>query len=133
MNRFCLMNRVMALLVSVSFLGAYSLPSVAGIVGTEQLLQNQSQGVDRASLLSALERDEVRRQLIARGVDPDNARQRIAALSDEQVREIGNGIDQLPAGAGVLEILVAVVLVLVILDVVGVTNIFSFIHPPSNR
>ncbi len=133
MDRTCMMNRVMALLVCVSFLGTYSAPSLAGIVTTEDLLQQQAQGVDRASLLSALDRDDVRQQLVARGVSPDAARQRIAALSDAQVNAIAGDIDSLPAGAGVLEILIAVVLVLVILDVVGVTNIFSFIHPPSRR
>lgn len=133
MYRFCMMKRLMALLVSASFLGTYPLPSLAGIVTTEQLLQQASSGVDRAALLSALDRDEVRQQLVARGVDPDAARQRIAALSDAQVNTLGQRIDELPAGAGVLELLIAVVLVLVILDVVGVTNIFSFIHPPSGR
>jgi len=128
-----MMKRLMALLVSASFLGTYPLPSLAGIVTTEQLLQQASSGVDRAALLSALDRDEVRQQLVARGVDPDAARQRIAALSDAQVNTLGQRIDELPAGAGVLELLIAVVLVLVILDVVGVTNIFSFIHPPSGR
>jgi len=120
-----------ALLVCVSFLGTYSLQASAGLVSTEQLQQQRSP--DKAALLAALDRDTVRQQLIARGVDPDDARARIAALSDAQVEAVGQNIDTLPAGSGVLEVLVAVVLVLVILDILGVTNIFSFIHHPSKH
>lgn len=131
MQRFCILNRFVALLVCVSFLGTYSLQASAGLVSTEQLQQQRSP--DKAALLAALDRDTVRQQLIARGVDPDDARARIAALSDAQVEAVGQNIDTLPAGSGVLEVLVAVVLVLVILDILGVTNIFSFIHHPSKH
>ena len=110
-------------------LTTYSLPAWSGIVSTEQLLQQQFEALDKAALMDMLERDEVRQQLIERGVDPVDAQQRIAALSDEQISELKTKIDELPAGSGVVGILVAVILVLVILDIIGVTNIFSFIHP----
>jgi len=124
------MKRVMTALVCLSLMSGWSLPSYAGIISTEQLLQQQLESLDRQSLITMLDRDDVRRQLVERGVDPDDAKMRIAALSDEQVREMKDGIGELPAGGGVVGILVAVLLVLVILDIVGVTNIFSFIHPP---
>ncbi|HHJ16082.1 MAG TPA: hypothetical protein ENJ80_05225 [Gammaproteobacteria bacterium] len=125
-----LMKRVVALLVSVSFFSSYSLPAWSGMVTTDQLIQEQWQSLDRATLISMLDRDEVREQLIERGVDPQLAKARIAALSDAQVSEIRDNIDNLPAGSGVVGIMIAVLLVLVILDVLGVTNIFTFINPP---
>jgi len=124
-----LMKRVMAILVSLSFFTTYSLPAYSGIVTTEQLIQEQLESLDKSSLVSMLDREEVRQQLVDRGVDPDYAIQRIAALSDEQINEIKSNIDGLPAGSSVVGILVAVLLVLVILDIIGVTNIFSFINP----
>ena len=127
------MKRVMALLVSLAMLSTYSLPAYSGVVTTEQLIQQQLESMDRDQLVSLLDRSEVRQQLIDRGVDPEYARQRIAALSDAQIEQIKSEIDQLPAGSGVVGILIAVLLVLIILDVVGVTNIFSFIHSPSSR
>jgi len=45
----------------------------------------------------------------------------------------GRGLDELPAGGSVVGIMVAVLLVLIILDIIGVTNIFSFIHSPAKR
>jgi hypothetical protein len=122
-----LMKRVMAILVSLSFLTTYSLPAYSGIVTTEQLMEEQLESLDRDTLVSLMDREEVRQQLIDRGVDPDYAKQRIAALSDEQINEIKANIDDLPAG-GVIGILIAVLLVLIILDIIGVTNIFSFIN-----
>ena len=126
-----LMKRIMVLLVSVSFFSTYSLPAWSGIVTTDQLLQQQLEVLNKSSLVAMLDRDDVRQQLVERGVDPDYAKARIAALSDAQIEELKDSIDTLPAGSGVVGILIAVLLVLIILDIVGVTNIFSFIHSPS--
>jgi len=126
-----LAKRIMVLFVSVSFFTTYSLPAWSGIVTTDQLIQEQFETLDRASLLAMLDRDDMRQQLVERGVDPDYAKQRVAALSDAQVKEIKDSIDSMPAGSGVVGILIAVLLVLVILDIVGVTNIFNFINSPS--
>ena len=126
-----LMKRIIVLLVSVSFFSTYSLPAWSGIVTTDQLLQQQLEVLNKSSLVAMLDRDDVRQQLVERGVDPEYAKARIAALSDAQIEELKGSIDTLPAGSGVVGILIAVLLVLIILDIVGVTNIFSFIHSPS--
>jgi hypothetical protein len=125
-----LMKRIIVLLVSVSFFSTYSLPAWSGIVTTDQLLQQQLEVLNKSSLVAMLDRDDVRQQLVERGVDPEYAKARIAALSDAQIEELKDSIDTLPAGSGVVGILIAVLLVLIILDIVGVTNIFSFIHSP---
>ncbi len=126
-----LMKRIMVLLVSVSFFSTYSLPAWSGIVTTDQLLQQQLEVLNKSALVAMLDRDDVRQQLVERGVDPEYAKARIAALSDAQIEELKHNIDTLPAGSSVVGILIAVLLVLIILDIVGVTNIFSFIHSPS--
>lgn len=125
-----LMKRIIVLLVSVSFFSTYSLPAWSGIVTTDQLLEQQLEELNKSSLVAMLDRDDVRQQLVERGVDPEYAKARIAALSDAQIEELRDSIDTLPAGSGVVGILIAVLLVLIILDIVGVTNIFSFIHSP---
>ena len=124
-----LVKRVMVIQVSLSFFTNYTLPAYTGNFTTEQQIQEQLESLDKQSLVSMLDREEVRQQLVDRGVDPDYAKQRIAALSDQQISEIKANIDEMPAGSGVVGILIAVLLVLVILDVIGVTNIFTFINP----
>jgi hypothetical protein len=122
-----LTQRVMAILVCVSFVCSHSSAAWAGVVSTGQLLQQQA-AIDKTSLVSALERQEVRQRLVELGVDPEQATLRIAGLDDEQIGEILGNLDALPAGAGVLEVVVAVLVVLVILDLVGITKIFPFIQ-----
>jgi len=126
-----LMKRIVVLLVSVTFFTTYSIPAWSGIVTTDQLIQEQFEVLNKTSLVAMLDRDDVRQQLVERGVDPEYARARIASLSDAQIDELKGSIDTLPAGSSVVAILIAVLLVLVILDIVGVTNIFTFIHSPS--
>lgn len=123
------MKRVMALLLTLAMLNTYSLPAYAGVVTTEQLMLQQLESMDREALVSLLDRSEVQQQLVDRGVDPEYAKQRIAALSDAQIEQIKSEIDELPAGSGAVGILIAVLLVLIILDIIGVTNIFTFIKP----
>ena len=69
--------------------------------------------------------------MIARGVDPIEARVRMDSLSDDEVIKIVERINQLPAGGSAVEALLVIILagfiVLVILDIAGVTDVFPFI------
>jgi hypothetical protein len=107
------------------------LPAHAALIGTEQLLQSDSSA--QAKISSFLARAEVRRELAARGVDPADVQARVAALSDQQARELAARIDQLPAGGdGVGDVLGAIVLIFVILlitDILGLTKVFPFTRP----
>jgi len=107
------------------------LPAHAALIGTEQLLQNDSAA--RTTIRSFLARAEVRRELAARGVDPADAQARVAALSDGQAQQLAARIDQLPAGGdGVGDVVGALVLVFVILlitDLLGWTKVFPFTRP----
>jgi hypothetical protein len=119
-----IVNRTIAcaLIVSIIGLGMPS-SSLAGIVTTDEARA----GIKRDQVASFLERSEVRDRMQALGVDPDAARTRVAALSDDEVASLADQLDQLPAGGSdVLTAVVVVFLILVILDLLGVTNIFPF-------
>lgn len=119
-----ILNRTIAcaLIVSIIGLGMPS-SSMATIVGTEEA----SAGIQRDRVASFLERSEVRARMQALGVDPDAARSRVAALSDDEVASLADQLDQLPAGGSdVLTAVVVVFLILIILDLLGVTDIFPF-------
>jgi hypothetical protein len=86
----------------------------------------------REYLHQLLAREDVRAALIARGIDPLEAKARVKSLSDAEVIEIADQIEQLPAGgdsflAVVLAIAILVFLVLVITDITGHTDVFPFI------
>lgn len=96
----------------------------AATVSTQmQLEAAQGQGL-RDQVLQALAQDDVQQQLIARGVDPAAARQRVAALSDSELADLQRQIDEMPAGSGALAVVGVVAIVLLVLDLAGVLNIF---------
>lgn len=73
----------------------------ADIVSTHEFVQEQQSGWDRAQLTEQLQREDVRELFVQYGVDPDEALLRVAALTDEEVRELTASINELPAGAGI--------------------------------
>ena len=105
----------------------------AGLVTTEQVVDATAAASDRERLAAVFLRDDVRQQMEALGVDREEAMARLASLSDQEIQQIAGKIDELPAGqsfiAGVLIIAGAVLIALVILDLVGVTDVFAFINP----
>jgi len=87
-------------------------------------------GPDHQRIAAALERDDVRAQLAARGVSLGEAQARVAALTDAEAAELAARIDALPAGGvDILGVALVVFLVLLITDVLGYTKIFPFTRP----
>ena len=105
----------------------------AGLVPTDQVI-NESFGAgdERARVEAFLAREDVQEQFATLGVDPAEAAQRVAALTDDEVAEIAGQLDQLPAGEGFLVTAAivggVVLLILIITDIAGITNVFTFIN-----
>jgi len=122
-------RKIGTLLLTASLLGAQVAPVQAGMIGTAQVLATEQGRLDRDSLVSLLEREDLQRQLAALGVDMKDARERVAGLTDAEVARINQRLAELPAGGDVLGIILVIFLVFVITDVIGATDIFPFIHP----
>ena len=85
---------------------------------------------ERSARLQAAEevisRQEIRESLVAFGVSPEDARARVASLSEEELSRLEAGIAALPAGGdSVLAVLGIVFVVLIVLEIVGVTDIYK--------
>ncbi|RPH44562.1 MAG: hypothetical protein EHM87_09925 [Burkholderiales bacterium] len=109
-------------------------PAAAGVVGTEDMLRDAASAstvpIDRDTLRALLDRDDVRSRLEALGVDPRAARDRVDALTDDEVGRLAGQVEQLPAGgASVIGVLFAVFVILLITDILGLTRIFPFTRP----
>jgi hypothetical protein len=100
-------------------------PSYAGMIGTEQALAASQRGGDLATVESFVAREDVRAQLEAFGVSPLWAAERVAQLSPEELRQLAGNIDSQPAGGDVIVILGIVFVVLLVLELLGVTNVFT--------
>ena len=135
MNTFrCISKPVVYLVaIGVTLLGFHA-PSVqAAIISTQTVLNNQQAQIDRQQLRDLLRRDDVKQQLLERGVDPTEVRARVDSLTDTEVRTLNAKIDELPAGRGLVGAAVLVFLVLLVTDIVGLTDVFPFVKKPARR
>lgn len=103
----------------------------AAFVPTNALNPGSAQATvnGRTAIAHTLARDDVRAQLLAYGVKPEAVEARIAALTDAEARQLADQMAELPAGGDGLGVIVLVLLVLVLTDLLGVTDVFPAIRP----
>lgn len=95
----------------------------AGIVSTKIAVQ---ESVDQRRVVNELfERQEARALLKTYGVDERQLTERINKLTTEELALINDKASELPVGSGVLSTIVLILLLLIILDLIGVAEIFS--------
>ena len=117
-------NAFVAGLISVCA-AAMPLAASANAVSTLEFVADAPQLSVQQQVQQRLQSEELRDAMTAMGVDPHAVEQRIAALSGEELAKLNASLDQLPAGAGVVEVVGLVFIVLMILELVGVTDIFT--------
>lgn len=122
-------NRYTKQLLTYTFVGLFATAGMqahtyASVVSTQDIAHEVSIDVKRSELNAMLARDDVAKQLSVMGVDPVNAKDRVAALSDDDVARLYEQMDELPAGAGAAGTIALVLVILIFLDLAGVTDIF---------
>jgi len=102
----------------------------ATLVATEQVAASEgvrSATAQRDYVNATLARADVAAGLAERGVSVEQARERVAALTDDEVATVAHTLDTAPAGASdVLGVIVTIFVVLLITDILGFTKIFPF-------
>jgi hypothetical protein len=108
-------------------------PARADLATTDRIdAVERTQRAPREVVGAFLDRADVRAALERRGVTADEAKARVAALSDSEVEGLVQKIDSAPAGAGfetVLWVAFLVFLILLITDILGFTKVFPFTRP----
>lgn len=98
----------------------------AGMIGTDEMIVAQERDGQIARINAVLAQDQVRELLVAHGVDPEAAMGRVASLSTAELQRLDNQIESMPAGGtGVLEVLGIAFLVILILELLGVIDLFD--------
>lgn len=114
---------IIAFIVSLSL---FSSTMFAGIISTKDVLHESRANVTIDSFLA---KQEVQAKLLEFGVSAENVQARIATLTDEEIAQINEQINTMPAGgdAGtILGVLVFIFIVLLVTDILGFTKVFSF-------
>jgi len=103
--------------------------SHAAMVTTNNAIQTQQIQMDRTEILGLFAQENLRDQLTQMGVDPDKAADRIANMTDVEITQLNDRLKDMPAGQDFVGVLLIVFIVFVITDVIGATDIFTFIRP----
>jgi len=85
------------LLIALMIWTPYSMAQ-AGMIGTDQV-GSSSANQERAALAGMLSRSDMASQLQLLGIDPAQAKDRVQAMSDQEVATLTQRIGALPAGA----------------------------------
>jgi hypothetical protein len=99
----------------------------AAMIGTHEVLAEQQHQVDQAQLMAMLDDEQVKDKLVAMGVERDQVESRIASLTPAELAQFNQQLDQAPAGAGVVGIIVLFLVIFIITDMLCATNIFNFV------
>lgn len=113
-------------ITSLPVAAAPTAPQSMDLVSTQSVLAADRAGADRERINEILARADVQDQLLKQGVDLDEVDARVAALSDAEAQQMAEQLEQLPAGAGVVGVLFAVFIILLVTDILGLTDVYPF-------
>lgn len=123
------LHRFLALVLSISLLAVSMGQVQAAMIENGQVIYQVQQAHDKEVLLKAINRADVKAQLISMGVSSADIENRVNRMTREEIAQLNQQLDEFPAGGDVLGVIVLVFIVFVITDVIGATDIFPFIHP----
>lgn len=119
----------MLLAMCVAFTTVTPLTVHAEMVNTSTLLlmeQGQASlglALPIAASVSSAERAALRGRLEALGVSSRLAAERVGSMTESQLRQLSRGLNDMPAGSGALGIVVTVLVIILLLEILGITNI----------
>lgn len=99
-------------------------PVMAGMVSSGALNAATQVEQQRDDIRALMARDDVRAYLQKQGVSSDDINNRINAMTDGEIANFHQQLDNLPAGEGTFGVVIAVIVVFMLLDMAGVTDIF---------
>ena len=102
--------------------------ATAGVYSSEQVIANQQFNFNKQQVLSYVDSAEVQNKLIELGVSPADAKQRIANMTAEELNALNSQMNEMPAG-GIVGVVVTVLVVVVVTDLMGLTDVYPFINP----
>jgi hypothetical protein len=110
---------------SVFLAASFQAPVMAAMVDNDQLAMQAQLQLQRDEVRSFMAREDVREAMLGYGVSSADVDARINNLTESELLQIQDRLAQLPAGGdGVLGAVVLILLILVLLDVLGTTDIF---------
>lgn len=120
------LTRTLGLTLSLAAVTTASLPApvMADLIDTQTLAAQAEVQTQRDALRLLVARDDVRAALAERGVSAADLDARINQLTPAELLQIQQQMDALPAGSGAVSLVLSVILIFVLLDLLGATDVF---------
>jgi len=122
-----LMAFILSMVILVS--SVLSVSVHADYIDNPELFTSEQNQLDKAQLKDFFSTAQAQEKLIEMGVPPELAMKRIDQLTPQEVATFNQNVENMPAGSGVLGIIVLFAVIFIITDVIGATDIFPFIKP----
>lgn len=121
-----ILNQVTFVMVATTLLSVgYIQPSSAGILTTQQIVRADQRQNTISRLEATLLREDVAAQLVEYGVEPSAVMARVDNMTIDELNDLEGRINDQVAGADAVGIIGAVFLVLLVLELVGITDVFK--------
>jgi Na+-translocating ferredoxin:NAD+ oxidoreductase RnfG subunit len=98
------------------------------MIGTQDVISQEQVSVDREALKSMLSDEAVQEKMASMGVSSDQVEQRINSLTADELAYFNAQLDEAPAGAGILGVIVLFLVIFIITDLLCATNIYKFVN-----
>ena len=131
-----LVTKAAAIVTSIMFIASVLTVSTAqaAMVTTESKLQQQTALTDapigKEAVSDIVASEQVKTLLLELGVSPEQVAERVDRMTPSEIAMLNQQIDELPAGGtSVVGLVVFVLVLLIVLDLLGATNIFPAVKP----
>ena len=80
--------------------------------------------------MELLGQEQAREALVGFGVSAEDVERRVQNMTPQELADFNAGVDQLPAGgASIFGVIIFVLVLLIVLDLLGATDVFPAIRP----
>ena len=123
-------QKYISILLSITLMSMSFTSAQAAMISNDLVINQVQHNSARTELLQTINRTDVKEQLLNMGVKAEDIESRIKLMTHEEIAQLNQQINELPAGgSSLLGVLLIVFIVFVITDVIGATDIFPFIKP----
>ena len=122
-------QKYISILLSITLMSMSFTSAQAAMISNDLVINQLQHRSARTELLQTINRADVKEQLLNMGVKAEDIESRVKLMTHEEIAQLNQQIDELPAGGDLLGVILIVFIVFVITDVIGATDIFPFIKP----
>ncbi len=120
-------GKLVSCLSIAAILSMQMTPVHAAMVDNNALLNQAQHALSINQIIDMLDREEIQQTLTSMGIDPSSAKYRVSQMNNTELAALNQNLEKMPAGSGVLGVILTVFIVLVITDMLGATDVFPFV------